>query len=547
MNIHLGTIGRLRKASVVWFLSAAISFPAIARAATGALYKPNSGPSLTGKHYAAFWGDLSPGEYGVGYSSKWAFDSSRQFTFRGSKLSHRLPGKRPRPVLIDIWYPAQDHSGSRLRLRDYLSIPPLKSLVALSQYLAAENRSVLEGSLSGTAREKQETLKRMLETHVASAVRTKPALGHFPLVIYVHGFGSSTDDNSVLCEWLASHGYVVVTSAFQGEQGEMIGSADDVDGDIDFIIHYADSLSFVDSREIALIGHSGGAQNAIVYVSKHPTRLNALISLDTTEDYHALNFRGHRDYVRDVVTPDITVPMLVAARPEAIFSLMDKCMKSARLYLTIRDLHHEEFISQGVVSDEYGRAGNVKVRHKYKTLCEFMLAFLDASLKRQPKMYQTMLSAFAPPAFETRDLNVEIMPSGASSPPRYDENIWIPPTPRQIHQIASVSGSNSALRLLKKFWRPGSFSPIYAEQFAYSLVDEFLESGRVDDARLISNWYQSAASISVASQYINWGDLSAQLKSPSTAAEFYRRALALDPDNAEATSKLSKLPEKTTK
>ena len=38
-------------------------------------------------------------------------------------------------------------------------------------------------------------------------------------MIYHGGYGSSFEDNSVLCEYLASHGYVVFGSAFQDEKG----------------------------------------------------------------------------------------------------------------------------------------------------------------------------------------------------------------------------------------------------------------------------------------------------------------------------------------
>ena len=36
-----------------------------------------------------------------------------------------------------------------------------------------------------------------------------------PLVLYHSGAGSSFEDDAVLCEFLASHGYVVIGSAFQ--------------------------------------------------------------------------------------------------------------------------------------------------------------------------------------------------------------------------------------------------------------------------------------------------------------------------------------------
>src|ERR1035437_11073477 len=90
-----------------------------------------------------------------------------------------------------------------------------------------------------------------------------PAAGKFPVVIYHPGLGGTFDDNSVACEYLASHGYVVLSSAYQAADS----SALNIDGDLatsledlNFLLRYAATLPFADVSKVAAMGHSYGAQ-----------------------------------------------------------------------------------------------------------------------------------------------------------------------------------------------------------------------------------------------------------------------------------------------
>src|SRR5258708_8092522 len=61
---------------------------------------------------------------------------------------------------------------------------------------------------------------RVTTAHLDAA----PAEGAFPVVLYHSGAGGSFEDNSVLFEYLASHGYVVVSRAFQPAFPKFIGN-----------------------------------------------------------------------------------------------------------------------------------------------------------------------------------------------------------------------------------------------------------------------------------------------------------------------------------
>ena len=69
------------------------------------------------------WGKLLPGPHAVGFRSLWELDYGRTYNTRFDDNTSYAPGKAPRPILINTWYPAQGADGRRpIRQRDYLVI-----------------------------------------------------------------------------------------------------------------------------------------------------------------------------------------------------------------------------------------------------------------------------------------------------------------------------------------------------------------------------------------------------------------------------------------
>jgi hypothetical protein len=99
------------------------------------------------------------------------------------------------------------------------------------------------------------------------AVRdAKLARGHYPVLIYAPSDSSVSWENADLCEYLASHGYVVLASPSMGVSTRDM--TDDLAGinaqalDISFLIGYAVSLPDTDSSEGAVVSWSWGVFRA---------------------------------------------------------------------------------------------------------------------------------------------------------------------------------------------------------------------------------------------------------------------------------------------
>jgi len=90
------------------------------------------------------------------------------------------------------------------------------------------------------------------------AVRdAKPVEVRYPVVIYAPSDSSIAWENADLCEYLASHGYVVLASPSMGASTRDM--TDDLAGigtqalDISFLISYAGRLPGTDSSKVAVV------------------------------------------------------------------------------------------------------------------------------------------------------------------------------------------------------------------------------------------------------------------------------------------------------
>lgn len=122
-------------------------------------------------------------------------------------------------------------------------------------------------------------------------------------------FAASAHENLDLCEYLASHGYVVIASPSLGARSAMM--TDDIEGveaqaaDIAFLANYAQTLPQADIGNMAAAGFSWGGM-ANVFAAARSSRFKTLVSLDGSIRFHP-KIWGAATYVRPSRT---AVPML---------------------------------------------------------------------------------------------------------------------------------------------------------------------------------------------------------------------------------------------
>ena len=180
------------------------------------------------------WGGLEPGPYAVAYRSLYRLDHTRQYDPEFVTDAAKPPVHKPRPILIRVWYPARKTDARPMKYRQYLDVsssdPVLAPIVKrLSRHVVNVVSEETVGKEPGE-RTPAETaaFERLLATRTFAVKDAPPAEGRFPVVLHHPGLGGVPGDSSVLCELLASRGYVVLSSAYQNWYAEGVGISSDL-------------------------------------------------------------------------------------------------------------------------------------------------------------------------------------------------------------------------------------------------------------------------------------------------------------------------------
>ena len=190
-----------------------------------------------------------PGPEAVGLKVVEQYDFSRSYRSVTDELGKPYQGERARQLQTLIWYPAQKSSGKPMTVGDY------------GDLLATET-SFGRPELWADWKQWLDSMKPTLKDSMW-AVRNAPLLaGRFPVVIYAPSLSSMSWENADSCEYLASHGYVVVASPDMGATSrDMTTDLAGIDAqaqDISFLIGYAQTLPDTEMSKIAVAGFSWG-------------------------------------------------------------------------------------------------------------------------------------------------------------------------------------------------------------------------------------------------------------------------------------------------
>jgi dienelactone hydrolase/predicted negative regulator of RcsB-dependent stress response len=230
------------------------------------------------------------------------YDYSRIYRRLTDDLGKPYQGERARPLQTLVWYPAEKSSAKPMTVGDY------GNLLATETSFGKARMSI----------DSEDSIKGMKPTLAMPlwAVRDAPLVsGRFPVVIYAPSFSAMSWENADLCEYLASHGYVVIASPDMGVSSRHMTA--DLAGvnaqarDISFLIGYAQTLPDTDLAGVAVAGFSwGGISN--LFAAARDNRINALVALDGSMRYSP----GLVKQAGDVHPEQMTIPLLYFAQGE---------------------------------------------------------------------------------------------------------------------------------------------------------------------------------------------------------------------------------------
>ena len=324
---------------------------------------------------------IAPGSLPVGLRVIQQVDPARTFA-----------GGQARPVQTLVWYPAT-RSGAPMRYRDYLALTgsELDFSRSKEEARAAADAFIESEYLSESGPEQG---RRALDGAVRARRDAKAAGGSFPVLIYAPSISAPAGENPDLCEYLASHGYIVIASPSVGPRAREMPN--DLEGaethatDISFLISYARTLPHADTSRVGVIGYSWGGIANVLAAAKD-SRIKALVNLDGSVRYYPELMAA----ARYADTKRFSTPMLyVASRPIDLEAVAKRGkpaasflndMKHADFYkLTMYPMEHFAFSSTYLrfASDpRFNQYPRAEVSRAFGWTVEYTKRFLDAYLK----------------------------------------------------------------------------------------------------------------------------------------------------------------------
>lgn len=359
------------------------------------------------------------GPHPVGLRVVQQYDHGRGIERDINAFGESRGGERSRPVQTLIWYPARtvgapmkavDYELTKLTDHDF-DVPAAELVKTRERWLGGEDGAMLA--------------QPMWATRDAAG-----ASGKYPVVIYAPSFGARAHENADLCEYLASHGYVVLASRSMGPRG--VQMSDDVEGieaqaaDIGFLTAFAHSLPQADSSRLAVAGFSwGGLAN--VFAAARSNRIKALVSLDGS-------VRSHTQLIpaSGSVKPARTaVPMLsIGSRPMSLETLNQKGRSVASSYLngmkysdvylaTMQPMLHMNFSSWSLRFDgeaQFVDYSSSEVASAYSWSLRYVKQFLDAYLKQDAAALAFLKNAPVKNGVPAHMMALEVRPASATVP-----------------------------------------------------------------------------------------------------------------------------------
>ena len=295
-----------------------------------------------------------------------------------------LPGaaNTARSLQTLIWYPASPRGGARMTVDDYLG-------------LFDEERAAPVPEVAVRTRDWRAGMSASLRTRLW-AVRDAPRTsGQFPLVIYAPGYSNPAWENADLCEYLASHGYLVLASPSMGVETPYptldLQGAHQQARDILFLVDLAQTLPDAQISALAVAGFSwGGLCNVIA--AARDARIRGLVALDGGLLFHpGLLREGTETLARRMTIPLLSIAQ--AQSSEQSDEALDAWVHGDLVNVKFAGFTHAEHVAMAQRNEAIWQRlyelypakkmqhGREKAVVSYGWLARYTLEFLNAYLK----------------------------------------------------------------------------------------------------------------------------------------------------------------------
>ena len=459
---------------------------------------------------AALWGELKPGPYSVGFRMIFRSDLTRTWRTTRKYEQSFTPDQSGRPIRISVWYPVARPQGMQMRFEQYVSPPGPSAFAELNHII--EMRELANSSRVPAGR-----WSDLLATPVNAYSNAAPAAGRFPLLLYAGSLDStSTTTVFVMAEFLASHGYVVVTVPLLGptnenpEQGRMPADREREVRDLEFASSVIRSQPNVDDTKIGAFGKSLGGIEALLFAMRN-ANVSAVIGLDAT-----YGFKGNEKLLTDMADysqRNMRAAFLDIRRdwddPTSVLDLNAEhgFHYSDRSFITVKKMNHFDFDADAMIAYKFslpigpgelvnpGRTRETAAQG-YQILCHMVLDFFDEKLKSDRDA--------------ARRLQVDVARTDGGVL-KHEDALTAPPSAVEFAGIMSKEGFAAATAIVDRYRREIPDDPVVDQtvfnDLGYRLIAEHRFPQAIGIMRLVVYAFPNSASAadSLADAYIAAG------------------------------------------
>ncbi len=234
------------------------------------------------------WGQLKQGDYMVGFKTVYVYDASRPSIPYSDWDGKLFPTdeNRGRQMQINIWYPSKVTAKSkRLSYEHYVNLiaqqTDFKELDAQMKGFANLQFLKKIKAIGGDETFTQASLDCLKNLKTHAFLEAEGVDGKFPLIVFPNG--TSPAFQSIMCEYLASHGFVVGAVGLKGEHAY----TEDISPrgvemaviDLNFAILNLLELPQVNKEIIGLIGNAITSSQIIAYQNRN-SNVDCIVSLE---------------------------------------------------------------------------------------------------------------------------------------------------------------------------------------------------------------------------------------------------------------------------
>jgi len=482
----------------------------------------------------ALWGDLKSGSYPVGFRFIYKYDYSRGWKTREDANGYPQAESRGRPIRVSVWYPAKNRANaSRMLYEDYIpSTARQAGFAELNSLLKKRDVTNLRASLKG------EEYNNLVMMRMAAVQNAVPQNGAFPLIVYSAGLNNSSQDNVVLCEYLAGHGYVVVTVPQFGTTSLDVNlkfqNALDLETqalDLQYAIGAVHDLSNINHDRLGIIGYSVGGVVALNSVMRN-TDVDAIVTLDPT--FGVTPFIRLATDSPYYAPTNLRVPWMYIYRvePATNLAVSDALKYSDRYRLAFTGMLHQDFSSLPMFSPQSAATPTrtaETAKRGYQTVCRYILNFFNAYLKKDERGLE----------FITRSPGENGV---AESIARFEirNAITPPPTEEKFLRVVEQEGFDQAIKLYNEHRARNPQEPIFSENFLNQLGYRLINQNRLAQALEIFRLNVEAYPAS-ANAYDSFAEAYMLSGNKEMAIKFYEKSIELNPNNRGAIEAVKRL------